>query len=428
MKLALEKSFSPKQIQLLKTARSLPDITAIWGTSGSGKSYTVNVLFYFLITSVIARDSICLISAVTSDTLRDNVLTPLKRIDAGYGLLDIPESSKVDRFMVVGKNIEIVCIGAYTEGAEGRVQGKNLALWYSDETARQPQSFTEMALGRCRDGSSGVMKVTPAIWTFNADTPSHWIKTKYLDNSVGNSAIRQWLFTFADNPTVGKDYIEAQKTRYTGVYYQRMIENKWVSAEGAIYNEFIRGEHVIPEIPKHRINRWILGVDWGYEHLLAILLIGEVDDRYFVAGEIAVKHQLVDHSLAEMIKDKWGDYDIEIAYGDTARPEYIETFQTITGIETVGADKEVAEGIACVQGKFKKRGDGEYGLQIWEGCTTTIRQLENYVYSNGRSGLKDEPLKKDDDCPDALRYAIYSDMRVKGVMNSRKSLGRIIIR
>jgi phage terminase large subunit len=48
-------------------------------------------------------------------------------------------------------------------------------------------------------------------------------------------------------------------------------------------------------------------------------------------------------------------------------------------------------------------------LFICEECKNTIRQIESYVWdSKAAQRGEDEPVKKEDDCPDALRYAVYT--------------------
>ena len=87
---------------------------------------------------------------------------------------------------------------------------------------------------------------------------------------------------------------------------------------------------MVTSYPKERISEYVLGVDWGFEHPLALSLIGiDYDDNYWIIDEIYTKHQLIDKSLVDLMKQK-GWFDIEYgngitrpkyAYADSARPE-----------------------------------------------------------------------------------------------------------
>jgi len=84
----------------------------------------------------------------------------------------------------------------------------------------------------------------------------------------------------------------------------------------------------------------------------------------------------------------------------------------------------VAEGIECVQGKMKVTADGP-GLYVHERCVKTIEQIRKYRWLRGRRpednpGLlnpavaRPEPLKRDDDTCDALRYLVFTVEKTHG--------------
>jgi len=65
-----------------------------------------------------------------------------------------------------------------------------------------------MAMSRCRQVIDDVMYLMPVIWTCNPDSPSHYIKTEYMDNTDQKDvAIKNLFFGFKDNPTITDVYI-----------------------------------------------------------------------------------------------------------------------------------------------------------------------------------------------------------------------------
>lgn len=414
---SLSAAFSPKQISLL--TEPLADMNIVWGSSGSGKSHTANVRVFSFLSGSAPNGSLAIFTGKSQDTLYDNVVKPMIDLDQGLGKVRYVSRNGQQR-LEFDRGIEAVCIGADTIDAAGRFLGKpQVCIWYGDEATMYPRNVFDMAYGRCKMVVKGKMVTSPALLTFNANHPSHFLKTEYLDKPRDD--MKTWMFSLEDNPTATPEFIEKQKSRYSGLYYARMIENKWAISEGAVYETFNRGEHVINEIPISKIKRWVLGIDWGYEHPLAIALVGmDGDGIYYLADEIYARHQLLDTSLKELVKRKWGHFQIETAYCDPARPDYIRMFQDITGIQTRAANNDVHEGIQSVHRALRKRGDGSFGLCVSSGCINAITEFETYSWLSGKTGAKDEPQKTNDHMMDALRYIIHSYSKISDIHDALK--------
>ena len=81
------------------------------------------------------------------------------------------------------------------------------------------------------------------------------------------------------------------------------------------------------ELQNKNIVRYFAGVDWGYEHYGAVVLIGEDDKgNLYLIKEIAKQYQDIDYwvKVAKDIISKYGNIPF---YCDTARPEHIVRFQ-----------------------------------------------------------------------------------------------------
>jgi len=177
--------------------------------------------------------------------------------------------------------------GANDERAEHKIRGITLGGAYCDEVTLFPETFANMLLSRLREPGAKLYA------TANPDRPDHYIKRKFLDNTKLDLA--NWKFVIDDNTFLDAEYVTQIKREYTGVFYQRYIEGIWVTAEGAIYREFIENEDefytewsaadrclYLAGTP-HKLDYVNIGVDWG----------GNSSGHAFVATGITKKNYVV---------------------------------------------------------------------------------------------------------------------------------------
>lgn len=233
---------------------------------------------------------------------------------------------------------------------------------------------------------------------------------------------------------------EMQATRMTGAL---------ASFEGIIYPSFNQLVHVVDEslvrIPPGAYHAF--ATDWGAsaEHPHASVFgcrdtIGNwlIYDEYWSPDQFKITR---DHAAAVLDKlVEWG-WPIQIKYkpngkivrrmnprrdalwgsnhADPARPGEIREFQK-RGIDTVAARNQVYEGINTVRTALKTNPvTGRPKLIISSKCKRLIEELRKYRWKRGKSPTsgnilnpqvaRPEPLKRDDDVADALRYLLNSN-------------------
>ena len=196
------------------------------------------------------------------------------------------------------------------------------------------------------------------------------------------------------------EYVESIiKSTPEGMFSDRDIFGRWVSAEGIIYRDFNSNYYISDaEIENVSFEKYIAGVDWGYEHYGAIVVIGiTTDNKYILVKEYADRHKEIDYwvDMANVIKNKYGNI---IFYCDSARPEHIARFRR-EGVHAVNANKCVLSGIETIAGLYKT-----HKLYISENVKRFKEEISQYAW-NSNTG---EPIKTFDDVQDALRYAIYT--------------------
>jgi len=282
-------------------------------------------------------------------------------------------------------------------------------VWMEEATAFTERDFNEV-LARMRGTAAPWMQIIP---TTNPDAPTHWIHQRLIlgkEASVHYSSARD----NSHNPAAYHDNLE----RLTGLDYSRLVEGKWIQAQGVIYDNFSILEvgnvtddaEYNPDLPVW----W--GVDDGYS-------AGQgpgtesYHPRVFLAGqqtstgginifyEYYVTHEVSGASIQHMLSLPYKK--AQIACIDSSAADLRgQLWQA--GIQTIPATHKVAEGIKTLR-SFICDGNDMRRVHIHPRCTELIRELQSYRYRD--TGDTSKPRKADDHGCDALRYMIYTMSR-----------------
>lgn len=299
---------------------------------------------------------------------------------------------KYNRFQMFG--VQVCCFGHSKANDLGRIRGMTAFGAYVNEGTMANQEVFDEIKARCSGEGARILVDT------NPDSPEHWLKKDYIDKADGR-AVKAVHYRLDDNTFLSERYKQNMKeTTPSGMFYDRNIEGLWVMGKGAIYKDFNMDVHYVPRERLGSVNfvKFMAGVDWGYEHFGAIVLIG-LDEKgdYYLIKEIARRFGDIDFWLgeAQKLKEKYGDITF---YCDSARPEYVKKFKR-NGLKAANANKEVLSGIERVAQLYKQ---GK--LYIVDDVVRFKEEIYMYVW-NEKTG---EPVKAFDDVQDAIRYAIYS--------------------
>ena len=388
--------YTPKQIQVAKRLRASDwFICVLHGAKRSGKTVLNNDVFLQELVRVrnianelgIAEPQYIL-AGVSSRTIQNNVLQELYN---RYGM-----EFKVDKhnsFRLFGVKI----IQAYTGTISGlgNIRGMTAFGAYVNEASLAKEQVFKEIVSRCSGEGARIVADT------NPDNPNHWLKRDYIDNESEN--IINEHFKLDDNTFLSKRYRESiKKATPSGVFWDRDIEGLWVIGQGAVYKDFNREVHYVDDVPYDKINNYFVGVDWGYEHYGAMVVIGETDDgTWYLVDGCADKHKDIDFWAlkAREYADKYGE-NIPF-YCDSARPEHVNRLWN-DGLNAFNADKSILSGIEVVAKGFKTN-----KLFV---LRNAIPRFDEEVYQYAWDEKTGLPVKVFDDVMDALRYALYSNV------------------
>lgn len=404
--------YHEKQIKVLKYAMNEDYFMLInHGAKRTGKTILNNDLFLFELRRV--RDIAnklniplpqYILAGADLGAVQRNVLNELtNKYEIEF------KFDKHNRFILFG--VQVCCFGHSKINDMGRIRGMtSYGAYINEGTMANEEVFNEIK-ARCSGEGARILVDT------NPDQPEHWLKTNYIDKADGK-VIQSYHFKLDDNTFLTERYKDNIKAATpTGMFYDRDIEGLWVSAEGIVYKDFRKEKHYIKSKDLKDINfvKYFAGVDWGYEHPGAIVVLGK-DDKgdIYLLEEHSKQHEEIEYwvNVAKEIKDRYGNISF---YCDTARPEYIKRFKR-ENIKAKNGDKAVLAGIGEVARLIKLE-----KLKIVEDKVDLFKK-EIFMYAwNKTTG---EPMKVWDDVLDALRYAIYTESISKKIgVASKTKLG-----
>jgi PBSX family phage terminase large subunit len=404
---------SPKQAQFILES------TAHWnlahGSVRSGK--TVGTLFRFMQAVHECPDSQIWMVGHSSDTIYQNAIRLI--FESDQLMIFRPFCTwYAGKRQLKFKDKTISTLGARDEGAIGGFQGKTFSLVYCDEMTLYPESIIDMIDTRLSNPHS------MGFASMNPSHPNHKIK-QWIDKAdAGDKNYYSLHFTLDDNPYVDNSYKQRIRDSLSGLFYKRNYLGLWCLAEGAIFDFFDRKVHVVDR-PPTAAEYWIASIDYGQIHPFVCLLIGVSTGRYSQTGKKlwvekeyfwdskAQGKQKTNSEFANDIEEFLAPYGVKNIYMDpSAEAFHLELRRK--GMHVTHANNDVINGLTHMTSEMAKG-----NLFVCEECVNTIRQIEGYVWDpKAAEKGRDEPIKKEDDAPDALRYAIYTHKVAKTYINN----------
>lgn len=412
---------SPKQARSI--ARSTARVNVWSGAIRSGKTWASSIRWLMFVLTAPPGGDLVMVGR-TRDSLGRNVIGPMQDPSIFGPLASQVKYTTGSPFATIfGRRVYVM--GASDSKAEKAIRGMTLSGALVDEVTILSEEFFTQLLGR--------MSVPRAqcFITTNPDNPSHWFKVKYLDR-IGpdreNGQLhnwKAWYFQLSDNPSLTTGYKRSLEAEFTGLFYKRFILGLWVAADGAVYDMWDPGEHIVDDDTMPEIIEYFgVGIDYGTTNATVAIALGlgadgclyAVDEwRYAPNSKEARK---TDAQLASGIKE-WlesphdpkqrqhgGDLIGTPVLVDPAAASFqVQLLQD--GVPSYGANNDVLYGIRTVSALLST---GK--LKIHKNCADLIHEFPGYTWDpKATDEGKDQVLKVADHSLDGLRYSVISTER-----------------
>lgn len=398
--------YSEKQKDVIeKTVNNeLGFINILEGSVRSGKTFISNLAWIIYVLS--SPHNKFLMSGESTDSLYRNVISDIIYI-IGKSKAFYQDSAKGGAQLIIkfnGNTKICYCRGGSKANDEGKIRGITIGGWYADEITLHNENFVKQALSRMS------LEGSKAIWTTNPDSPYHYINTDYIEKAE-EKGYRHWHFDLNDNLSLNNEFKTEIKKAYAGLFYQRFILGQWVLSDGVIYDMFDKNIHIVPDIEREYIEKWI-SVDYGIQNPTTFGMFGkDINSQWYKIKEYhhsgrESKKQKTDSEYADDL-EKFMDFDKTIkVIVDPSAASFIAELKK-RGIKIKRANNDVLPGIAKTASVLKNK-----EILFNDCCRKTFEEFSSYIWDE-KACLRgeDKPIKENDHHMDNLRYFVTTGMR-----------------
>lgn len=233
----------------------------------------------------------------------------------------------------------------------------------------------------------------------------NWLKTDFYDKwKKGVKDYKVVQFRSVDSPYFPKEEFERVKNTMDARTFRRRYCGLLEKMEGLVYDDFMPSIHII-EPKKIEFKEVIAGIDWGFNHPTAIAIIGVDKDNCFYLIDEYYERGKITSEIIEKLKFYQDKYKVRFWYPDPAEPDRLEEMKQ-AGLFPREVNKgkgSVSLGIDKVRALIK-----ENRFKVFNTCKYAIEEFNLYCYPDEDKGIKEEPIKENDDLMDAGRYAIMT--------------------
>lgn len=333
----------------------------------------------------------------TITSLRRNVITPILPLlrDMGFtasekrsaNLIIINKGKRQNRFYI---------FGGRDESSSALIQGITLSGVLLDEVALMPRSFTQQAIARCSVTGS-------RLWfNCNPENPKHWFYTEWIKKCDEKNCL-YIHFLMDDNPSLSDEIRRRYKNLYSGAFYERFVEGKWVSADGLVYPFFKEGVNTYSE-KIDGFSQYFISCDYGTVNPFSLGLWGEKDGVWYRIKEFYHDSrkrgfQMTDSEYYEELTKLSEGRPVKAVIVDPSAASFIECIRRSGKFKVLPAKNNVSYGIRKVSEALK-----EGKILINETCADSIREFALYRWDENAG--KDAPRKENDHAMDDIRYFV----------------------
>lgn len=394
------KAFSEKQLKVLTWWCENSDFNSYDGiicdgAVRSGKTLCMSISFVSWAMGNFSDTSFA-ICGKTVNSLRRNIITPLLPVltELGFNCKEYISKGMVSIEFGKSKN-RFYLFGGKDESSAPLIQGLTLGGVMLDEVALMPRSFAEQAVARCSVTGS-------RLWfNCNPENPLHWFHTDWIEKAEEKNCL-YIHFTMEDNPSLSESIIERYKNLYSGAFYERFVQGKWVAQDGLVYPFFSKEANLCSQAP--RCEKFYVSCDYGTVNPFSLGLWGESNGTWYRLDEYywdsrREGSQKTDEEYYEELEKLISGREIEAVIVDPSAVSFIECIKRHGKFRTKKAKNDVVNGIRLVSKELKSG-----RIKICSNCKDILREFGLYRWDTESS--KDTPKKENDHAMDDMRYFV----------------------
>lgn len=387
--------FSPKQVRALTWWCPPCRYQAVIcdGAVRSGKTTCLSVSFLAWAMDTFEETDFALCGK-TIQSLRRNLLVPLMPVldSLGFTCKENLTRNYVD-VTYRGRSNRFYLFGGLNESSAALIQGMTLGGVLFDEVALMPRSFVEQAMARCS------LEGAKFFFNCNPEDPHHWFYKEWICQAEARGCL-YLHFTMEDNPALSEQTRERYRRLYSGSFYERFVEGKWVAVQGLVYPFFQAGGYVRP--CPGACSEYYISCDYGTVNPSSFGLWGRCGHSWYRLREYyhdsrATGEQRTDEEHYRHLEELAQGLPVRAVIVDPSAASFITCIRRHGKFRAVPAVNRVLDGIRQVADALK---DGR--IVICPPCVDTIREFGLYRWQD--SGAMDAVRKEHDHAMDDIRY------------------------
>ncbi len=237
----------------------------------------------------------------------------------------------------------------------------------------------------------------------------NWLYTDFYEQfKKGNPDYAVFQWRSCDNPYFPKEEYDRVKQTMDARTFRRRYDGLFEKMEGLVYEDF--GEQDVIEPLVIPFKEVIAGIDWGFNHPSAIIVIGITHLNEFYVIDEYVSSGKTTSELIEKGKYFQSLYKVRLWYPDPAEPDRLEEMRR-AGLYPREVNKgagSIIKGVDAIRAIIR-----ENRFKVFNTCKHLIDEFSIYHYPEEGKAHDEEPVDEYNDALSALRYAIYTYQPVK---------------
>jgi phage terminase large subunit len=384
--------------------KSEQPLVFVYGSAGSGKSRAVAQKVVTRIVTEAPHKILCV--RKVANTLLNSMFAEIKAVIYSEGIeKNFEFNVSPMRITYIPNGNEVLFVGLEEPERLKSISGITSA-WIDEAT--ELSNIGEMLQIQLRMRGIAT-KYFQLICSFNPISTRNWLYVNFFKEDVEGVRVeengefgRPQIFhsTHLDNAFIEKQYHDVLNALSRQDYNMHKVYalGEWAELDrnGIIFNNWA-SSNCSRDISNY--DTITIGLDFGFTHPSACLVIGKKGEEVYVLHEIYCKGLTNTELMQKIVTASWYARDIQII-ADGAEPDRIKEMKQ-SGMNVKAANKS--------KGSVKDSIDWlrRYRIVIHPDCTNTIKEISEWKYQSDRDGtIREEPVNFQDDAMSALRYGI----------------------